>query len=560
MIMTLKKMMEPNDEAKRFYRLLKDLDLPLYERAKVSKLSTLVKLLHLKSIGHLCNESFTMLLMFWKDDLLLDGTNLSDSYYEAKKVIRDLGLSCKKIDACDAIDVSLQPLIEELNELWESGVETFDASTRKNFTLHASLLWTINDFPEYANLFGWSTKGKLACLCCNKKTHYTRVKNGQKQCYMGHRRYLPLNHKWRNDKAPFDNTIEHRLPPEMLSGDDILDQERNYDGAVIESEGGLTIFCESGKSLKGSTPNKLDSNDMEAAHFYILKNCDEIQPSLEEFSQIYSDTSQQCSDVEWNRKSISWLQKKVVVLYKHDDNKRMEDLLSLPRGPMPYVTRFRGHIVNGYRFHVKEYDQYFKTQNCGVVVVGETGEEQNHMDYYGELTEEIFDCDNMNDQRDNVLQHMRKLWNNWRGPLHKNMKSNSLHEVLKDVTIGAEKTDWEWLIKEHFLSDKFKGDKDGNPPNMATIFFETRKKGNELIEPETNENYAEIQELVQSEPSLTNNEVVERCFGPQCKSHAVGFYGGITPSELKGGSTSKAALLEELKKNSKRKGITIKAY
>ncbi|KAG5629774.1 hypothetical protein H5410_001491 [Solanum commersonii] len=52
---------------------------------------------------------------------------------------------------------------------------------------------------------------------------------------------------------------------------------------------------------------------------------------------------------------------------------------------MPCVTRFKGHIFNGYRFHVKEIDQYLKTQNFGVVVVGETGEEQNHMNYYGEL-------------------------------------------------------------------------------------------------------------------------------------------------------------------------------
>ncbi|KAH0679017.1 hypothetical protein KY284_020102 [Solanum tuberosum] len=65
--------------------------------------------------------------------------------------------------------------------------------------------------------------------------------------------------------------------------------------------------------------------------------------------------------------------------------------------------------------------------------------------------------------------------------------------------------------------------------------------------------YAEIQELVQSEPSLTNIEVVERCFGLQCKSHAVGFGGGITTKELKGGSTSKAALLEELKTTRKEK-------
>ncbi|KAH0765098.1 hypothetical protein KY285_000969 [Solanum tuberosum] len=190
----------------------------------------------------------------------------------------------------------------------------------------------------------------------------------------------------------------------------------------------------------------------------------------------------------------------------------------------------------------------------------------------------------MNDQRDNVLQHMRKLWNNWRGSLHKNVKSKSLHKVLKDVPMGVDKSDWEWLVKEHFLSKKFKeastrnsvnrsklcmphrtgsrpireivykmGGKDDNPPNMTTIFFETRKKGNELVEPETVEKYAEIHELVQSEPSLTNIEVVERCFGPQCKSHVVGFGGGITTKELKGGTTSKAALWEKLKTTRKEK-------
>ncbi|KAH0709380.1 hypothetical protein KY284_010807 [Solanum tuberosum] len=118
----------------------------------------------------------------------------------------------------------------------------------------------------------------------------------------------------------------------------------------------------------------------------------------------------------------------------------------------------------------------------------------------------MFDSDNMNVQRDNVLQHMIKLWNKWRGSLHKNVKSMSLHEVLNDVPIGVDKSDWEWLVKKHFLSDMFNesstrntinkskfctpqftsskprreivyelGGKDGNPPNMATIFFETCK-------------------------------------------------------------------------------------
>ncbi|KAL3370740.1 hypothetical protein AABB24_007665, partial [Solanum stoloniferum] len=47
------------------------------------------------------------------------------------------------------IDVYLRPLIDELKELWNDGVETFDASTGKCFKMHAAILWTINDFPAH---------------------------------------------------------------------------------------------------------------------------------------------------------------------------------------------------------------------------------------------------------------------------------------------------------------------------------------------------------------------------------------------------------------------------
>ncbi|XP_020082175.1 uncharacterized protein LOC109705809 [Ananas comosus] len=62
------------------------------------------------------------------------------------------------------IDVYLQPLIEELIELWEVGVETYDASCKKTFQMHTAVMWTINDFPAYGNLSGWSTYGSFACL------------------------------------------------------------------------------------------------------------------------------------------------------------------------------------------------------------------------------------------------------------------------------------------------------------------------------------------------------------------------------------------------------------
>ena len=52
------------------------------------------------------------------------------------------------------IDVYLQPLIDELKLLWNSGVETYDASRNKTFQMRATLMWTISDFPAYAMLSG----------------------------------------------------------------------------------------------------------------------------------------------------------------------------------------------------------------------------------------------------------------------------------------------------------------------------------------------------------------------------------------------------------------------
>ena len=46
------------------------------------------------------------------------------------------------------IDVYLQPFIEDLLELWNNGVNIYDAFTKTVFNLRAILLWTINDFQH----------------------------------------------------------------------------------------------------------------------------------------------------------------------------------------------------------------------------------------------------------------------------------------------------------------------------------------------------------------------------------------------------------------------------
>jgi len=128
------------------------------------------------------------------------------------------------------IDVYLQLLVDDLHELWNEGISTYDAATKETFQLHAALLWTINDFPAYGNLSGWSTKGSLACPICNKNTTFKRLKNGRKTCYMGHRRWLPRGHVWRRKGELFDGTEEHRLEPKELFKDELLQQLTHVTG------------------------------------------------------------------------------------------------------------------------------------------------------------------------------------------------------------------------------------------------------------------------------------------------------------------------------------------
>ncbi|OIT20865.1 hypothetical protein A4A49_59658, partial [Nicotiana attenuata] len=73
------------------------------------------------------------------------------------------------------------------------------------------------------------------------------------------------------------------------------------------------------------------------------------------------------------------------------------------------------------------------------------------------------------------------------------------------------------------LAFDVKGGKHDNPPDLATIFFETRQKDNKLVEPEAIEKHAQIEEIVQADPSLPSIEIVEKSCGPQIRSHVFGF-------------------------------------
>ncbi|XP_024630664.2 uncharacterized protein [Medicago truncatula] len=123
----------------------------------------------------------------------------------------------------DGIDVFLEPLVDDLRRLWVGEV-TYDIAKKENFTLRAALMWTINDFPAYGMLSGWSTHGRLACPHCMKDTKAFYLKNGRKNSWFDcHRCFTPDDHEFRRKRNRFrKDTIEKDGPPPKITSNEIF--------------------------------------------------------------------------------------------------------------------------------------------------------------------------------------------------------------------------------------------------------------------------------------------------------------------------------------------------
>ncbi|XP_048432383.1 uncharacterized protein LOC125473516 [Pyrus x bretschneideri] len=122
------------------------------------------------------------------------------------------------------IDVYMRPLIDELNELWEVGIPTYDAYSNQSFTMKAAVLWTISDFPAYGMLSGSSTHGYKACPHCMHDKESIYLPASRKICYMGHRRFLEDNHRFRRQTITFNGCREHRSAPRQWTGLQCLEE------------------------------------------------------------------------------------------------------------------------------------------------------------------------------------------------------------------------------------------------------------------------------------------------------------------------------------------------
>jgi hypothetical protein len=84
--------------------------------------------------------------------------------------------------------VYLQPLVEELEELWK-GVKACDV-TRPwgsfEYMLRAFCMWSLHDYLAYGLFVSCQTKGYLACPLCGPKVDIKHSSNLKRKMYLGH--------------------------------------------------------------------------------------------------------------------------------------------------------------------------------------------------------------------------------------------------------------------------------------------------------------------------------------------------------------------------------------
>ena len=138
-------------------------------------------------------------------------------------------------------DVFIQPLVDELQQLWRhEGVLTRDARAymgMSHFKLRAVLMWTLHDFPAYGLISGLTTKGFKGCPVCGPHTISRRSRILRKNVYCNcHRRFLQEDHYFRGAAAAFDGVASHETVGEPLTGNQTI--RRGYQSEAYIDGGG----------------------------------------------------------------------------------------------------------------------------------------------------------------------------------------------------------------------------------------------------------------------------------------------------------------------------------
>ena len=129
-----------------------------------------------------------------------------------------------KSPTAENIDVFLAPIVRDLQKLWV-GVPAINMAMpegNRRFTLRAMLIWTVNDFPAYGLLSSQQVSGYKGCPLCGPETCAEHAQLLSKMIFLGGRRYLDMNRRFRRAQAAFNNHPELDMAPERPSGEEVL--------------------------------------------------------------------------------------------------------------------------------------------------------------------------------------------------------------------------------------------------------------------------------------------------------------------------------------------------
>uniref|UniRef100_A0A803MDR6 Transposase-associated domain-containing protein n=1 Tax=Chenopodium quinoa TaxID=63459 RepID=A0A803MDR6_CHEQI len=126
-----------------------------------------------------------------------------------------------------------------------------------------------------------------------------------------------------------------------------------------------------GRKKKGKKKGKaytLDSDTMALAHRYVLFNCedDQVENYIKEHEEFVKKKSRDKRKRRWkeaqehSNEFLVWFREKVVV-----DNV-LDHIKWLSKGPSTIARRYTGYFCNGYKFYTRDHDERCKTQNSGV--------------------------------------------------------------------------------------------------------------------------------------------------------------------------------------------------
>ncbi|CAN6586393.1 unnamed protein product [Malus baccata var. baccata] len=315
-------------------------------------------------------------------------------------------------DLGKSIDVYLWPLVDELKDLWENGVRTYDKYTGQMFTMRAAVMWTVNDFPATILDIEGKTKDTIETRLDLERTGIRsslwmqRVGGTLKKCHPFFTdNIVNILCKFEQIFPPaFFTSMIHvmiHLPDEALLARPVncrwmypieryLDVEiafnrpqRNNDGGVRKEK--LSVFTQIARPF--GDPVKAQSftkNDIEVAHWFILNNCEEALPYLEEHEQLMKWEHPSHLYAKKHRDLFpSWFHAHMKKLKELNSPSYDEELYNLARRPL-HVELFLGCHVNGIKFLRATCDDKLSTQNSGVHVPG-AGDSED-INFYGKLT------------------------------------------------------------------------------------------------------------------------------------------------------------------------------